>query len=215
MSNIDYHLAELDIAKNDNDHRNALPTLLPNEGVILDIGCGIGQTFLALNCLNRRCIGIDIDNEAISYGKRLYGNDIEYHLSKAENLPIESDSCDLVICRVSLPYTNIPKAIKEIRRVLKSNGRLWLTIHDLSLAQSYFKEAWLTKTNWKRKLHVSYILINGYCFKFLGIVFPFLTCSYESWQDYKTMTKFLNKKGFRSEVGLNNSIKYIEAEKLF
>ena len=214
MSNISYHLTEMEIAKNGDDTRNILPVLHQNDDVVLDIGCRIGQTFVALNCLNRRCIGVDIDPEAINYGKKLYGDNIEFHLSSAEKLPVESESCNLVICRVSLPYTNIPRVLREIKRVLKPNGRVWLTIHDLTLAKSYFLDAWRKDANWKRKLHVIYILLNGYSLKVFGKVFPFINGKYESWQDYNALIKLLYKENLNAKILDNNSLKYIEAKKV-
>lgn len=214
MDNIAYHLTELEIAKSDNDERYILPNLTEADQVILDIGCGLGQTFIALNCLDRHCIGIDIDDDAIEYGKRSYGDRIEFHLSDAHQLPVDRESIDLVICRVSLPYTNIPQVINQISRALKPNGKLWLTTHKKSMAIKYFKEAWQKNSSWKRKLHVSYILLNGYFFKYFGSLLPYLNGHYESWQDELRMHILLNQAGFESESSSKNGIEYITARKL-
>ena len=115
MTSIEYHLQELEIALDKNDPRRILPNVLESDRVILDIGCGIGQSFIALDCTDRICIGIDIDEDALRYGIEKYGNRIQYILSDGSHIPLPSNTCDLVYSRVSFAYTNIPKAIKEIR----------------------------------------------------------------------------------------------------
>ena len=56
-----YHLEELRIALADGDERRVLPRVLDGESTILDVGCGIGQSLVALGTDGRRCIGIDVD----------------------------------------------------------------------------------------------------------------------------------------------------------
>jgi len=197
VGNISYHLEELEIARNSDDDRMVMPTLLKSEKVIMDIGCGIGQTFIALNCTDRTCIGIDIDQEALEYGTEKFGDDIQFILADAKRLPIPADSLNLVFSRVSLPYTNIPQVIKEIKRALKKDGRVWMTLHGQHFAFKYLKEALKTPFNIKQLLHVIYILANGYLLKYFGIVLPFLNGKYESWQDTSAMRKLLSKNGFQ------------------
>ena len=66
MGSVEYHLEELDIALDASDDRRILPTLL--EHAVMDIGCGIGQTFIAMDCLGKICVGIDVDEDAIRSG---------------------------------------------------------------------------------------------------------------------------------------------------
>ena len=129
-SRIQHHLAEFRIARDPTDPRHALPTLLDSDKAILDIGCGVGQTFLALCCSGRICIGVDVDETVLRYGESHYGDKIHFVCASAASIPLPSGTFDLVICRVSLPYVNIPKAMGEIRRVLKPRGRLWMTLHS-------------------------------------------------------------------------------------
>lgn len=195
--NIQYHLKELEIALDKNDDRMVLPTLLSSDKVIVDIGCGIGQTFLALNCTDKTCIGIDIDHEAISYGNKNYGGSITFIQSDATKTPLPSNSIDLVFSRFSLPYTNIPKVVKEAKRILTTKGRIWITLHDKGMALKYLHEALEKPTNIKRLAHVMYILLNGYVFKYFGFLFPYINGRYESWQDTAAVRKLLLRNGFK------------------
>ncbi len=199
MRTIDYHLNELEISLDRNDSRRVLPDILDSDQMILDIGCGIGQSFVALNCTDRTCIGIDIDEDAIRYGIENYGSKIQFILSDAAHIPLPSKTFNLVYSRVSLPYTNIPQVIREIRRVLRGNGRVWMTLHGKSMADKYLKEA-ISSRNIKQLIHVIYILINGYLLKYFGFVLPFITGRYESWQDTSAMEKLLTRNGFKVHV---------------
>jgi ubiquinone/menaquinone biosynthesis C-methylase UbiE len=50
-------------------------------------------------------------------------------LSKSENIPLKSDSIDIIVSRFSLAYWKNPKiSFKEIYRVIKPNGRIILEI---------------------------------------------------------------------------------------
>lgn len=199
MDSIEYHLKELGIALDKDDDRRVLPTILDTDRAILDIGCGIGQSFLAMDCSDRICSGIDIDEDALRYGIDNYGKKIQFILADASHIPLPSKAFDLVFSRVSLPYTNIPKVIREIRRVLRKGGRVWMILHGRDMAARYLAEA-LRSRGIKRLIHVIYILLNGYLLKYLGIVLPYPNGRYESWQDTTAMTKLLGRNGFEVNV---------------
>jgi ubiquinone/menaquinone biosynthesis C-methylase UbiE len=199
MSSIGYHLSELEIAKSPNDPRCILPEILEKETRILDIGCGIGQSFVSLALNGRTCVGLDIDEEALKYGIQNFGADVFFVLAAAEKIPFPSQSFDLVFSRVSLPYSNIPKALREIRRVLRKGGRVWMTLHGRDMAKHYLAEA-IAARDAKRLIHVLYIILNGYLLKQFGFVVPFLTGQYESWQEPKSMVRMLSENGFAAQI---------------
>lgn len=197
MTSIDYHLNELKIALDASDKRRVLPSLRDGDEAILDIGCGIGQSFVALNCLDRVCVGVDVDLDALRYGAATYGEAIRFILCDAARIPMPSGYFDLVLSRVSLPYTNVPQVVEEIKRTLKpGSGRVWLTLHVRATAMAYLKAAVRPRLNLKRLTHVLYILVNGYALKYCGFVFPFVGGRYESWQDPEAMKTLLQRHGF-------------------
>jgi ubiquinone/menaquinone biosynthesis C-methylase UbiE len=204
MSSVEYHLEELRIALDETNANRVLPEILATDKAVLDIGCGVGQMFVALNMTGVcRCTGLDIDEEALRYGIEQHGDTINFILADAKRIPLPGAIFDLVVSRVALPYTNIPKVIKEIRRVLKPGGRVWLTLHEKNTADGYVADAWRDK-NCKRLLHVYYILANGFLFKYFGWVLPYLNGRYESWQDAEAMRRLLSRHGFTvniSQVG--------------
>src|SRR5436309_9991177 len=109
------HLAELKIALDSNDRRSVNPANIPAGAKVLDVGCGAGQT-LIVKCGERYSFGIDIDFSALALGRTLT-NQVGFVCGAAESLPFRDRSFEFVIARVSLPYTNILKSLREISRV--------------------------------------------------------------------------------------------------
>ena len=102
---------------------------------VLDLGCGAGiDCFLAAKKVgeNGKVIGVDMTEKMIERGrvnteKRGIKN-LEFVLAEIENMPIETNSIDIIItnCVVNLTPDKL-KAFKEAYRVLKSGGRIYLS----------------------------------------------------------------------------------------
>jgi len=118
-----------------------MPELSDTDQIILDIGCGIGQTFVALkNAQGRFCVGVDIDLECLTYGYEQFP-DISFVSSAAEHLPFHDNIFDFVFSRACLLLTNIPNFLAEAKRVLRPNGRVWFNMIPLSLEMKYFRDS--------------------------------------------------------------------------
>jgi 2-polyprenyl-3-methyl-5-hydroxy-6-metoxy-1,4-benzoquinol methylase len=91
---------------------------------VLDIGCSTGIITNALKDRFGNVIGIDIDEQAISYAKTKYERDgLKFDLQDSMNLKFASNSFDIVVC--AHIYEHVPdsnKLISEICRVLKTGG---------------------------------------------------------------------------------------------
>lgn len=109
------------------------------EGMILvDLGCGGGiDVFAAANKLaplKGRAIGIDSTTKMIARARRIaaqnsYSN-VEFRLGEIENLPLESESIDVITsnCVINLVLDK-KRAFREIHRVLRHSGSM--TIADI------------------------------------------------------------------------------------
>lgn len=87
--------------------------------IVLDLGCGSTFDETCSYFPNAHYIGVDISHEGLSENKT------KYHLlqSHAEQLPLKSNSIDLVISNQLLPFcNNVAIVFSEVFRVLKPNG---------------------------------------------------------------------------------------------
>jgi ubiquinone/menaquinone biosynthesis C-methylase UbiE len=99
---------------------------------ILDIGCGFGDLLQYLKGQGHegRLTGIDLSDGMISCARKRYSG-ITFMVADAEKLPFKDNSYDVVICKHMLYHVNsIPKAVAEVRRVLKYEGKFLFTLNS-------------------------------------------------------------------------------------
>ena len=112
--------------------RNMLEYLDSKEGErILDVACGMGELSLKIAKKGYKVYGIDISENAISSAKRLAEREkiaCEFKIGSAEDLPYLDGYFHKVVCSSSLEhFKDDIKALKEMHRVLKTNGKVVLT----------------------------------------------------------------------------------------
>jgi len=113
---------------------------------VLDLGSGAGfDCFLAAKKVGKtgKVIGVDMTEEMIKRArdnakKQGYDN-VEFKLGDIENLPIDDNSIDIVIsnCVVNLAPDKL-KVFKEVYRVLKKGGRMYVS--DIVLLDNLTQE---------------------------------------------------------------------------
>ncbi len=116
------------------------------EGTVLDLGCGTG--FLTDSLLNlpgnREILALDIALPMLqkARGKLYSGPEVNYICADAECLPLAENSVDEVFSNLALQWCrDLEKVFKEIRRVLKTPGRLaFSTFGPQTLNE--LKQAW-------------------------------------------------------------------------
>jgi arsenite methyltransferase len=127
-----------------NPHR--IGPIIPGE-TILDVGCGAGMDLLLAarrTGATGRAIGIDLTPAMIEQAKcaalkaGLWEN-VEIRRGMAEELPVESETIDVVISNGVLNLSaDKPRSFGEIHRVLRPGGRFYLADvvvqRELSLA---------------------------------------------------------------------------------
>ena len=192
-----YHLEELAIATTAGHPKRIVPPVTKADRVVLDVGCGAGQTLIATNFEpGTTVIGLDVDKSALSLGRQL-AKPINFVCARAECLPFQAERLDFVFSRVALPYMNVPETLCEIRRVLKSGGRVWLVLHPYSMVLKETVEA-VTRLKIRRAVVCLYVIANGIVLNLLGKEFhlPFRKDYYESFQTMRGISKLLQKAGF-------------------
>lgn len=110
-----------------------------NYDKVLDLGCGIGHTTreiaLKLNC--REIFGVDCDEEQIKKAERANKLDnAKFFVDDGANLKFGDNYFDSVFAfNVMHHIKNYEKAIKEMHRVLKTNGDFYV----VDASKSFFK----------------------------------------------------------------------------
>lgn len=110
------------------------PTLLYQTS--LDVGCGTGQSSVALADWSSSVIAIDnsqsmLDN-AVPHAK------VTYQLADAENMPFPESSFDLVFVASSFHWFEKRKFLNQVKKVLRKNGKF--LIYDSYVHQGLSKD---------------------------------------------------------------------------
>ncbi len=113
----------------------------------LNIGCGFG--WFELNILNYDIdgvIGIEITEEDLSTAKEnVINKKVHFEISSAIDLPLDDNSFDTVVSWEVIEH--IPKnkemeMLREVNRVLKDNGILYLSTPYKSFFSTFLDPAW-------------------------------------------------------------------------
>ncbi len=103
---------------------------------LADIGCGTGEMLLLLKKRfgDRPGIslyGVDLSKKSLEYAQEKCGNTVTFVCADAEALPFEKETFDVLLCMHSFHHYPSPmKALKEMRRVLKTGGSLYIVEND-------------------------------------------------------------------------------------
>lgn len=110
-------------------YRSSLLTFIgQGEGEALDVGCGEGRVSRLLKECGYRVTATD-PVEAFIAASEQAGSADDYKIATAANLPFADDTFDLAIAyNVLMDVEDIPAAVREIRRVLRSSGTLIVSI---------------------------------------------------------------------------------------
>lgn len=92
----------------------------------LDVGCGTGQSTLALKMLANNIVGIDISAAMLVQAPR--DPQIRYLEAPAEEIPLPNETCDLITSSLSFHWFERERFLAEVQRLLKPQG--WLIIYN-------------------------------------------------------------------------------------
>ena len=112
---------------------------------VLDVAAGTGeQTLLAAQRVgpNGHVLAIDISiamlTNAAEATRKAGLTNVETRIMDAEDLDLDADSFDAVICRLALhTFADLPKAMREMRRVVKPRGKVAALIHSTAEKNPY------------------------------------------------------------------------------
>jgi len=148
--------------------RKIVKSLTPLEraSTIVDLGTGPGLLSIELNKLlpQAKIIGVDLSSEMLKIARKNAHeagvSNYEARLGRAEEIPMESDSANLVVTQSSFhEWENPQKGLSEIFRALKPSGSLML--------KDYNRD-WLSP--WKRSLFRFFHHLEMFKFTFREVV---------------------------------------------
>ena len=139
---------------------------------VLDVGCGAGQEMIPFATRGAECVGIDITHASGIFGNRMFaahypGAPARFITSAAEQLPFTAGAFDVVLCRVSIPYTDNRAALAEMARVLRPGGILLLKTHHLRFYTRKFADG-VRRRSPLFSLHALRVLVSGAIFHVTG-----------------------------------------------
>lgn len=124
---------ELELGQIERGRRTAgqLAELSPLRGArVLDLGCQTGALAVALCEKGARVTGVDIDAALVRGAEiraRCHGVCAEFRVARAEALPFEDESFDLVTFIDVIEHVeNASRALAEIARVLRPGGQVYI-----------------------------------------------------------------------------------------
>ena len=148
-------------------------------GKILDLGCGNCRNLLPFYEKNFDCYGIDFSENMIKEAKKYTAKKnmkVNLKIGEITKLPFKDKSFDYVIAFAALHHLkNHENGIKEIHRVLKINGKAYISVWNKMQLKFLFKrkETYIKFRKEKRYYHfISFFemtrLLKKYNLKVLG-----------------------------------------------
>jgi len=130
----------------------ALEAELPDwrDREILDVGCGTGAILKRLENSEKN-VGIDLAPEAISFCRQRGLNNVRQ--GDICDLPCDNASFDAVICSSVLYHSwvgDVPGALREMRRVLRPNGVLFINVPAFRFLHSAHDDAVMTARRFRK-----------------------------------------------------------------
>lgn len=183
---------------------------------ILDLGCGPGCDLTSWGVTAAdEVTGVDIDESRLQEARRRYP-DRTFFRAAGESLPFQAAAFDRVISAVALPYMDIPKALDEVRRVLRAKGKIGMSLHPPAFTWKELTHYAIPRP--KATLFRLYVMTNGMCFHVSGRTLHVFGKS-ESCQTERGIKIALQRAGFgnvhfHSVPGPVGSEFRVEAEKV-
>jgi ubiquinone/menaquinone biosynthesis C-methylase UbiE len=174
-----------------------LPVLNPGQRKVLDLGCGANRTLCELPLPTDAVrVGLDVDAATLQVAHRDMV-DVHFAAGDAHVLPFRSGYFDLVISKVTFPLLDIPVALREVHRILRPGGQVWMTLHPFVMTGMRI----LTDVKTGRiqdAVYQGYVIVNGLMLEYTGrqFRFPLNRRRVESFQTVRGITRALLRGGF-------------------
>ncbi len=187
----------------------SIPTALPGveQGYrdVLDLGCGTSRALDALALPARALrVGVDANRDAVRAAAQQRvatrprsGSPVHFVVADGQALPFRAESFGFVISKAAMPYMDVPAALREVNRVLRDGGQVWMTLHPVRMAVMRILSG-LRTARIKDILYQTYAILNGLALHYWGrqFRFPLNRRRIESVQTLTGIAKALSAAGF-------------------
>ena len=105
--------------------------------LMVDIGCGTGQSCFIFQPFFKKIIGFDVSKEQLKFAKEQNKFDnITFEEGSANEIPVENASVDLIVSGMAAHWFDMSKFVPEVKRVLKPNGCMALFGYNVDKVSS-------------------------------------------------------------------------------
>jgi len=164
---------------------------------ILDVGCGTGKNMERLSNYGE-IWGVDLSEEALSFCKKR--NLTQVKKGEAEKLPFSKEAFDVVCALDVLEHVNDELAVREIRRVLKNNGFVVVTVPAFWWLWSKWDEVLHHKRRYTKKQLKEILVQEGFIIQRNTYIHSFLVLPSLIIRKFKQ----LQQKPYTSDFQINN-----------
>jgi ubiquinone/menaquinone biosynthesis C-methylase UbiE len=138
------------------------------EGTLIDVACGTGEllrllydTMIRDDSLRCKCIGVEPSPEMLERARKKFESkrpsfEIDLKNSPAEHIPIPNACGDCLVCTNAFHFFRDKKqALKEMKRVLKTDGKIIITdwCNNYFIVKLYH---WMERMRWNWRFKDKY-----------------------------------------------------------
>jgi glycosyltransferase involved in cell wall biosynthesis/SAM-dependent methyltransferase len=113
-------------------HRYLLAREISHAKRVLDIACGEGYGSAILGTVASHVVGVDIAADVVQHASLKYSQPhVEFRRGSCEAIPLDDQSVDIVVSFETIEHISAhEEMMREVRRVLRADGRLILSSPD-------------------------------------------------------------------------------------
>lgn len=105
--------------------------------LMVDVGCGSGQSCSIFQPFFKKIIGVDVSEEQLKLAREQNKNEnIFFHVGSDGELPVPDNSVNLLVSGIAAHWFNLPKFFSEVQRVLKPHGCMALFGYNIAKVSS-------------------------------------------------------------------------------
>jgi ubiquinone/menaquinone biosynthesis C-methylase UbiE len=169
-----------------------IETLNLNNKTILELGCGAAKktVSIATTGFDRKIIACEVDKLQHDKNIQLNHENIEFKLCGAEDIDQDDESVDIIFMFKSfhhIPINLMPKALSEIKRVLKPNGLAYISeplfLGDLSDIIAMFHNEEIVRQEAFNAIKKS---VDNEEFKLFQEIFFYTPDTYDNFDEFKS-----------------------------